>query len=612
MKKVIKVLTLMFSLIFIFVLASCKNDITGTLEVTTTSTKITAKASFNKNAILEEKTTIVTVKLYDKDVTSQLDRKTVTLSEGVEGSVSFEDLDSDTSFVLKLYVSYAGTETLICEKEAKTTSSGSSEDKPIEISSVAEFLNIEDDTDAYYKLTADLDFKDQTNISLCSSSEPFEGVLDGNGHKISNYVIASGEYAGLFEYVEDATIKNLKLENVSTEITSTFKYVGALAGYAVNTEIKDVTLDGFNVTTSSGPTTTAQFGGLVGVITSESNSKDDSNTSSISTSDVLNINLDLAQVRPSTNYIFYGGGFAGRISGSTSVSNCSSDGILNIKSRSSSGTAYIGGFAGAIESSQVVSGVESYVSISIVRASNTFGRLCVGGIAGSNGLGQINLDNCLAVCDIEAINDEARTSETYNLASKAYIGGIVGDVEFSQKGVKNCYYAKALNGISVKQADSTQQTNYVADCFVSETIAKVASVAAGKVTNVYTYDSALNVVGMTEKAETPNQTAYNEILSSDLQVSLLEAIKVRDVLKTEVGKFDIDTYSYTKAYKENKEIEFAAGVTTSAVDGSYVLDNNKLTIDASSTTKNITVKFSVADATAPLVNLNVIVHVVIA
>ena len=333
MKKVFKLFSLMLALISIITLAACgNNDIKGTLEVTSTSTKITATASFNKNSILEESTTIVNVKLYDKDVTELIEKKTVDLgTEKVQGSVTFENLDTDNTYVLKLYVSYGGNEYFINEATVSTTSSGSSEEKPIEISTVSEFLSIEDDKDAYYKLTADLDFSSQAAVSLCSSSEPFEGVLDGNGHTIKNFSIAVGEYAGLFEYTEDATIKDLNLENASIEVTSSCKNLGALAGYAVNTDITNVTLDGFKVTTGSGPTTTAQFGGLVGAITSLLTADDEKNSSTIENSKALNINFDLTQVRPSTNYLFYCGGLAGRISGVTKVLSSISSGALNCK-----------------------------------------------------------------------------------------------------------------------------------------------------------------------------------------------------------------------------------------------------------------------------------------
>ena len=62
MKKILKLFSLMFIFISLFTIASCSSEIKGTLEVTATSTKIQATASFNKNTVLEESSKIVTVK----------------------------------------------------------------------------------------------------------------------------------------------------------------------------------------------------------------------------------------------------------------------------------------------------------------------------------------------------------------------------------------------------------------------------------------------------------------------------------------------------------------------------------------------------------------------
>ena len=597
MKKVFKLFSLMLALISIITLAACgNNDIKGTLEVTSTSTKITATASFNKNSILEESTTIVNVKLYDKDVTELIEKKTVDLgTEKVQGSVTFENLDTDNTYVLKLYVSYGGNEYFINEATVSTTSSGSSEEKPIEISTVSEFLSIEDDKDAYYKLTADLDFSSQAAVSLCSSSEPFEGVLDGNGHTIKNFSIAVGEYAGLFEYTEDATIKDLNLENASIEVTSSCKNLGALAGYAVNTDITNVTLDGFKVTTGSGPTTTAQFGGLVGAITSLLTADDEKNSSTIENSKALNINFDLTQVRPSTNYLFYCGGLAGRISGVTKVLSSISSGALNCKGRSSSGTAYIGGFAGAIESSQAVSKSASFVTISMVRYSNTFGRLCIGGFAGSNGVGQINLEDCIAVSDIIALADEAGTSTTANLATKAYIGGVVGLVESSPKGVKNCYYAKAKLGIMVKQAADTETTNYVDQCYVAETLAYAPSTVANKIKDVYTFDECLDVIGMTEVEVAKNEEKIT-VLSEENQLLFNEAIELRNAFASDVEKINLASYNFSSEYTKKTDVLFdKVSATVFGTSTILTLEDGKLIITPSTDSSAKTaVKISLA------------------
>ena len=614
MKKVFKLFALVFALVSLVTLAACNNNsVTGTLEVTTTATKITATASFNKNSVLSESTTTVAVKLYNEDASKQLKTETVNLgSEKVQGSVTFDTLDTDTTYLVKLYVSYGGNQYLIDEVKTTTQSSGSSEEKPIEISSVSEFLAIEDDKDAYYKLTSDLDFTGQANVSLCSSSEPFKGVLDGNGYTIKNYTVAVGEYAGLFEYTQDATIKNVKLADMSIELTTSCKFVGALTGYSENTIIEDVTCDNFKVTTSSITTSTANIGGLVGVVTSEANSDYTNTSSEVTNSKVSNVILDLAQVRPSQNYLFYGGAFAGRISGATEVKNCKASGVIDIISKSSNGNVYVGGFAGAIESSKIVSNSYALVSISLVRSSNTIGKLAVGGFAGSNGTGQINLNSCYAFGDIEVLNDSARTSTTSYVAKEAYIGGIVGLLTSSTKGVKNCYYAKANFGIMAKQSE-TASSDYAG--YVSTTIGFVSTLIKNKVSNVYSYDDCLNVTGMkTEGVDTisvvPANTDYEAVLGDDLKASFAEVLGLRDALALELAKFTYGSYTYTTTFTADSTIEISGveilGTTTYVEYDGIALKVTPIASTKSDTSATTPIRVSVSGENT---TLNALVHI---
>lgn len=65
----------------------------------------------------------------------------------------------------------------------------------------------------YYLLSADLDF---TGYNWASVGVKFYGILDGNGHIISNLTINApkGVYGGIFRELDGATIKNLIFENV--------------------------------------------------------------------------------------------------------------------------------------------------------------------------------------------------------------------------------------------------------------------------------------------------------------------------------------------------------------------------------------------------------------
>ena len=92
-----------------------------------------------------------------------------------------------------------------------------------------------------------------------TSSEPFKGTFDGNGHEITGLKITSGSYIGLFGYVgEGATIKNVNL--VGANVFGV-KRVGALIGQIMgNATVSNCTVDSTSHVIGSDSNT----GGLIG------------------------------------------------------------------------------------------------------------------------------------------------------------------------------------------------------------------------------------------------------------------------------------------------------------------------------------------------------------
>ncbi len=120
----------------------------------------------------------------------------------------------------------------------------------------------------YYKLIADIDMSGVSfmtiGVDLASQyaeTRSFQGVFDGNAHKIKNLTVsvATRYSAGLFGRTYRATIKNLGLENCDvTGRTST----GALVGVSSNTTIQNCYATGSvrDTTYRNG-----RVGGLVGL-----------------------------------------------------------------------------------------------------------------------------------------------------------------------------------------------------------------------------------------------------------------------------------------------------------------------------------------------------------
>jgi hypothetical protein len=98
-----------------------------------------------------------------------------------------------------------------------------------------------DDYDKHFKLMADIDFSgylheraviapDMIDSGLQHEGKPFTGVLDGNGHIISNLTIEGHSFLGLFGYLDgDAIISNLSIE--AADVNGISDFVGSLAGF---------------------------------------------------------------------------------------------------------------------------------------------------------------------------------------------------------------------------------------------------------------------------------------------------------------------------------------------------------------------------------------------
>lgn len=156
-----------------------------------------------------------------------------------------------------------------------TIEASGSEDDPYLISTVQDMVDFADkinrgnNTDKYYKLTADIDLGGMDWTPVGMLVKPFRGIFDGNGKKIAGLnVTDSGDFLGLFGY-NLGTIKNLTVSGYVTN-TSTSKseehgdadFIGGVAGFNAGTMID---VDSNVVVDASG---TNNVGGIAGFNTS--------------------------------------------------------------------------------------------------------------------------------------------------------------------------------------------------------------------------------------------------------------------------------------------------------------------------------------------------------
>ena len=288
---------------------------------------------------------------------------------------------------------------------------------------------------------ADIDLSGQEWTPLCSSSS-FQGIFDGNGHKIKNMTISDPdiEYAGLFGKANfNSTIKNVALENVNI---STGKYIGGIVAYVgigANTKVSNCYVTGVINNTKTN-VNSYSVGGIAG-----------SGSSGTYSDCYVKLDVDVLGGTGGTAH-----SFGGISCGARSVSNCyvfvstfnftrgiddfggivssCSGNIIDchvkntvVECRLAGGFTEIGGIVGSLST-----GSKKVQNCSISDSSILAAGGCIGGIIGSVDSG-VNVD----LSDLYAENTNITCTDTYGTDG---IGGIVGNAEYGSGSLKKSYY----------------------------------------------------------------------------------------------------------------------------------------------------------------------------
>lgn len=164
-------------------------------------------------------------------------------------SSSYEDWDFEKVWDIEEGVSYPYLRSIgrlnetVVDRGAVKEGAGTQE-APYLVESREAFESIRYDLDGSYKLMVDLDFNEEQIETIGKSNTfgaHFTGGLDGGGHAIRNFRISSdSQYTGVFGFVRDAILKNLRIENAQVEQTKTSD-TGVLAGYLSNCTVENIT-----------------------------------------------------------------------------------------------------------------------------------------------------------------------------------------------------------------------------------------------------------------------------------------------------------------------------------------------------------------------------------
>ena len=238
----------------------------------------------------------------------------------------------------------------------------------------------------------------KSNWTAIGNWPAFTGSYDGGGRTITGLVIDDSwdYYQGMFGYIENATVKNLGLVDVS--ITTVGEYVGGLVGYNDNG-----TLTGIYVTTTSNGTSSITgedyTGGVVGY----------NNNSTLDGFYFTSTGSGTASATGNGNV----GGVVGSNEGGT-VQNSYSTGNVSV-----TGNGNVGGVVGYNDGGTVK---YSYSTGDVI------GNTQVGGVVGKNsGDGTTVVESCYYT--------------TGNVEGTGDVGGVVGLNEYGK--VRYCYVKSA-------------------------------------------------------------------------------------------------------------------------------------------------------------------------
>jgi hypothetical protein len=289
----------------------------------------------------------------------------------------------------------------------------------------------------------DLNGVDWTPIGGLDGTYAFSGIFDGADKKISNLTCtadsSAARYIGLFGKLNGATVKNVDLEAVTLTVTAadtkTLSYVGAIAGYAEDITVNNVTVKSLTLETN----TKSFVGGIVGQINNTAGS-------SMSTCEIDGATIKYYPVKSTHNGYQSCGGAVGYNTGAKLEINAFSfeNFTIDVKVENTSGGKYcvcVGGIVGNSDSILEVS--NSTVSGNITTAEgHTQYFTLTGSFIGQSYFG--------STADAASAVTFSNCTATVNIGGTVSAGGFAGKIVANMSGVRvkfdECSYRGKLTG----------------------------------------------------------------------------------------------------------------------------------------------------------------------
>lgn len=362
--------------------------------------------------------------------------------------------------------------------------------------------------------------------------ETFNGVFDGNGHAVKNIKHHGTEedcYVGLFGYTENATLKNLIIENVDLKLVANASWAGGHMGALVgniegNTLIENITVTGcVKIEGDLEKAGASRIGGVVG-----------GNDCNATLKDIVVDASEGSFVKGNSSV----GGIAGQLQGQISFENCSSN--INVSAQQ----FYAGGIIGLTAEKTSFTNCSASGNISVLagRAGNDNDLYRVGAIAGGwdEYVNPLVLTGCESNCVLTGKSADGRTATAFDCAG--FVGRgysavvdakvVVNGVEYVYKGngvyfvdgvylVTNIVALQALLDGANGNVTIKLGTNLVGDV----TVVQKPDVKITIDGNNHDYDGVITVDGKSAAYDTAGLTIKNvkfngETISADACIRL--------------------------------------------------------------------------------------------
>ncbi len=277
----------------------------------------------------------------------------------------------------------------------------------------------------------------------------FKGVFDGGNFAISNLTVSGGTYdtVGLFGVLDGGTIKNLKLENASINVTT--KNAGSAVGLMVN----GATVE--NITASGSVAAADGAGGVVGRMTINgtiSNCVNNANVSGAAAGGIVGkayytgtgVEMNISNCTNSGTITSTAAGCAGGIAGfsAANVSGCTNSGTITSTDAGTVGIS-LGGIVGW---QQMYGEISNNTNNGLV--TSEYYVATAGGIVGWANY-QYKTDGTAAeypVYEVISVKGNTNTASIIAAQSSLGSGGIVGGVYNAAVITNNVNLAEKISG----------------------------------------------------------------------------------------------------------------------------------------------------------------------